>query len=111
MTVDLIFPLPGRTAPLSPAPLFPMGTDSVPAVPTVWRRDRIDRLTALGPEDTAAGLLWLAMNFPAVCDAMLDKLEFDDIDDANPGQEPEPGRWQATVPVSSTEATGCRFMV
>ena len=46
--------------------------------------------TALGPEDAAAGLLWLAMNFPAVCDAMLDKIEYDAVDDPDPGREPEP---------------------
>jgi hypothetical protein len=62
----------------------------VSPVPALWQRDRISRLTALGPEDTAAGLLWLAMNFPAVCDAMLDKLESDDIDDTDSNQEPEP---------------------
>jgi hypothetical protein len=54
------------------------------------RRDRIARLTALAPEDMAAGLLWLAMNFPAVCEVMLDKLESDDIDDECFGAEPEP---------------------
>ena len=35
----------------------------------------------LEPGVAAAGLPWLAMNFPGVCDAMLDKLESDDIDD------------------------------
>jgi hypothetical protein len=38
----------------------------------------------------AAGLFWLAMNFPAVCDAMLDKTEFDAVDDEFSCQEPEP---------------------
>jgi hypothetical protein len=60
------------------------------AVSAAWQRDRIDRIGALSPEDTTAGLLWLAMNFPAICDAVLDKVEFDHIDDADPSQEPEP---------------------
>jgi hypothetical protein len=93
--MDLIFPQPGRTAPLSlPAPL-PMTTAPVSAVPTVWRRDRIGRLGTLGPQDTAAGLLWLAMHFPAVCDAMLDKLESDDIDDTDPVVAWRPARLPA----------------
>ena len=88
--MDPIFPQSGRTAPLSPAAPLPVSTDPVStdlvsAVPTAWRRDRIGRLAVLGPEETAAGLLWLAMNFPAVCDAMLDKLESDDTD---PGHDP-----------------------
>jgi len=62
----------------------------VTAVPALWQQDRIARLTALAPEDARAGLLWLAMNFPAVCDAMLDKVEYDAIDDPDPGREPEP---------------------
>lgn len=64
--------------------------DPIIPQPALWRRDRITRLTALAPEDAAAGLLWLAMNFPAVCDAMLDKIEYDAIDDPDPAQEPEP---------------------
>ena len=88
--MDLIFPQPGRTAPSSlPAPL-PVTMAPASAVSAAWQRDRIDRITALRPEDTVAGLLWLAMNFPAVCDAVLDKVESDDIDDADPSQEPEP---------------------
>ena len=61
-------------------------------VPVVSELDRISRLAALSPHDTVAGLLWLAMNFPAVCDAMLDKTEFDAIDDEEdyPRGEPEP---------------------
>jgi hypothetical protein len=51
---------------------------------------RIARITALTPEDTTAGLYWLAMNFPAVCDAMLDKAECYATDDPDPGHEPEP---------------------
>ena len=39
---------------------------------------------------TPSRLLWLAMNFPAVCDAMLNKTEFDGVDDEDPRQEPEP---------------------
>ncbi len=53
-------------------------------------RDRIARISALIPEDVTAGLIWLALNFPATCDAMLDKVERDDIDDPDPGREPEP---------------------
>jgi hypothetical protein len=53
-------------------------------------QDRIARLTALTPEDAAVGLLWLAMNSPAICDAMLDKIDYDAIDDPAPGREPEP---------------------
>ena len=50
-------------------------------------------ITSGGPrspsrEGTVAGLLWLAMNFPAVCDAMLDKTEFDAVDDEDPGHDP-----------------------
>jgi len=62
----------------------------VSAVPALGQHDRIARLTALAPEDAAAGLLWLAMNFPAICDAMLGKLDYDAIDDPDPGREPEP---------------------
>ncbi len=46
-------------------------------IPALWQQDRIARITALTPEDATAGLLWLAMNFPAVADAMLDKLDCD----------------------------------
>jgi hypothetical protein len=35
-------------------------------------------------------LLWLAMNFPAICDAMLDKIGYDAIDDPDTSREPEP---------------------
>jgi hypothetical protein len=56
----------------------------VSAISAAWQQDRIGRLAALEPEDAAAGLLWLAMNFPAVCDAMLDKVEYDAIDDPDP---------------------------
>jgi hypothetical protein len=62
----------------------------VSVISAAWQEDRIARLTALTPEDAAAGVLWLAMNFPAVTDAMLDKVEYDAIDDPDPGQEPEP---------------------
>jgi len=74
MTVDSIFYQPGDIAP----------------IPEISQLDRIGRLADLGPEDTIAGLLWLAMNFPAVCDAMLDKTESDAVDDDDPCQEPEP---------------------
>jgi hypothetical protein len=98
--VDLIFSHPGDIAPLSlPAPAagallvralpaIPVPADPVSAAPLL---DRVSRLAALGPEDTGAGLLWLAMNFPAVCDAMLDKTECDAIDDEESlCEEPEP---------------------
>jgi hypothetical protein len=61
-----------------------------PIIPQPCQQDRIARLTALTPEDAAAGLLWLAINFPAACDAMLDKSECDAIDDPDPAREPEP---------------------
>lgn len=76
-----IFAHPAPTAPISlPAPPL-MNTLPLSPGPSAWLQDRIARLTALAPEDAAAGLLWLAMTFPAVCDAMLDKLESDDIDE------------------------------
>ena len=100
MIVDLIFSHPGDIAPLS-LPALPAGalpSRAVPAIPApdspvpeTPLLDRISRLAALGPDDTVAGLLWLAMNFPAVCDAMLDKTECDAIDDEEfPCEEPEP---------------------
>ena len=70
-------------------PIFPQPAPILPAVP-LWHQDRIARITALAPQDAAAGLLWLAMNFPAVCDAMLDKVDYDEIDAPDPGREPEP---------------------
>jgi hypothetical protein len=79
--MDPIFPQPGCTAPLSLPPGLPVSTALVSLVPAMWQRDRIGRIAALSQEDTAAGLIWLAMNFPAVCDAMLDKAECDAIDD------------------------------
>lgn len=93
--MDPIFLQPGDIAPLSlPSPLPASNLPAIAApaapVPKTGELDRIGRLAALGPEDTVAGLLWLAMNFPAVCDAMLDKTEFDAVDDEDPGQEPEP---------------------
>jgi hypothetical protein len=68
-------------------PLFYQPGDIAP-IPEISQLDRISRLAALGPQDTVAGLLWLAMNFPAVCDAMLDKTEFDAVDDEDPGHDP-----------------------
>ena len=80
MIVDLIFShpgdialpsLPGRavgTLPLMALPAIPAPAGPVPGAPLL---DRVSRLAALSREDTVAGLLWLAMNFPAVCDAML----------------------------------------
>jgi hypothetical protein len=85
--MDIIFPQPAL---ILPAPPRPVGMGPVSAIPALRRQDRIAQLTALNPEDAAAGLLWLAMNFPAVCDAMLDKIEHDAIDDPDPGREPEP---------------------
>ena len=82
-----IFPQP---APILPAVPLPVVMAPVDAVPTLWHQDRIARITALAPQDAAVGLLWLAMNFPAVCDAMLDKVDYDEIDDPDPGREPEP---------------------
>jgi hypothetical protein len=88
--MDPIFPHPGQTTPVSlPAPVA-VTMAPVSGIPALWQQDRISRLTALGPEDAAVALLWLAMNFPAVCDAMLDKVEYDAIDDPDPGREPEP---------------------
>jgi hypothetical protein len=63
---------------------------SVSVIPALWQQDRIVRISALAAEDVAAGLLWLAMNFPAVADAMLDKVGYDAIDDPDPSQEPGP---------------------
>ncbi len=54
-------------------------------------RDRFDRLAALGPDDKTAGFVWLAMHYPAVCDAVLDTLESCARDDAGEaGEEAEP---------------------
>ena len=69
--------------------IFYQPEDSAP-IPEISQLDRISRLADLGPEDTVADLLWLTMNFPAVCDAMPDKTEFDAVDDEDPYQEPEP---------------------
>lgn len=51
-------------------------------------RDRIARIAALTQQDTTAGLIWLALRYPAICDAMLDKIEWDGIDDEDPAQRP-----------------------
>ena len=85
--MDPIIPQPAL---IPPAPLISVPTSPAGAIPARWQQDRIARLTALAPEDAAAGLLWLAMNFPAACDAMLDKIQYDAIDDPDPGREPEP---------------------
>jgi hypothetical protein len=95
MTMDPIFLQPGDIAPLSlpatlPASNLPAIAAPAAPIPEICPLDRISRLAALDPEDTVAGLLWLAMNFPAACDAMLDKTEFDAVDDEDPCQEPEP---------------------
>jgi hypothetical protein len=49
-------------------PAFPQHRQAAP-------RDRLDRLAALSPDDKTAGFVWLAMHYPAVCDAVLDTLE------------------------------------
>lgn len=96
--MDPIFPQRGQIAP-APAAIGTPGTGgtraglsavplpaSVP--PAAWPRDRLDRLAVLTPEDKTAGLVWLAIHFPAVCDAVLDTVEQDDGDDVS--AEPEP---------------------
>ena len=88
--MDPIFPQLGDIAPLSLPALLPASAAPAAPIPEISQLDRISRLAALSPEDTVAGLLWLAMNFPAVCDAMLDKTEFDAVDDEDLCQEPEP---------------------
>ncbi len=70
-------------------PILPQPTPSQPGR-APRQPDRVSRVSLLAAEDAAAGLLWLAMNFPGICDAMLDKLQSDDIDDEYPGHEPEP---------------------
>jgi hypothetical protein len=85
--MDPIFPQPAL---ILPAARIPIAMPSVSAIPALWQQDRIGRIAALGPEEAAVGLLWLPMNFPAVCDAMLDKVEYDAIDDPDPSQEPGP---------------------
>ena len=60
-----IFPRAARILPKAP---LPVAMAPVNAVPALWQQDRnarIARVTALAPEDAAAGLLWLAMTFPA----------------------------------------------
>jgi len=96
-----IFPQRGPTAP-APAAIGTPDTGSTragssgvlspaSAAPVPWPRDRLGRLAALTPEDKTAGLVWLAMHFPAVCDAVLDKVEQDDEDDGDDvSEEPEP---------------------
>jgi hypothetical protein len=79
--MDVIF---SQTPPLFLSARLPIAIAPVSAVALVSQRDRIDHIVALSPEDATAGLLWLAMNFPAVCDAMLDKVECDAIDDPDP---------------------------
>lgn len=74
-----------------------VGSSGVPSpvnAPAAWpgdRLDRLDRLAMLDPEDKTAGLVWLAMHYPAVFDAVLDKVERDDEDDGDVvSDEPEP---------------------
>ncbi len=85
--MDPIFPQSALIPPRVPVPITMAPVSGIPAL---WQQDRIARVAALTPEDAAAGLLWLAMNFPAVADAMLDKLECDAIDDEDLSPEPEP---------------------
>lgn len=100
--MDPIFSQPELILPASPSPV---GIPPVSPIPALWRQDRIARLTALTPEDAAEGLLWLAMNFPAVCDAMLDKIEYDATDDPDPSQEPEPFWCDAPTSASAVPIT------
>ena len=116
MIVDLIFSQPGDIASLF-LPARPGGTlppRALPAtdlVPGMSELDRISRLAALSPQDTVAGLLWLAMNFPAVCDAMLDKTECDAIDDDQfPREEPEPYCMVCAAAVGIFTAHGDQWM-
>ena len=83
-------PIFSQDAPITP-PGLPGFTEAAPAgsaVPGAWSRDRIGRLGALTPEDNSAGLIWLALHFPAACDAVLDALEYDEEEEASPGPEP-----------------------
>ena len=96
-------PISPQHALTRPPARLPATTPPVSAVPALCQQDRIARLTALTPEDAAAGLLWLAMNFPAECDALLDKVQHDAIDDPDPGEEPQPfcaecGLWHRHLP-------------
>ena len=86
--MDSIFYQPEDIAPLSLPAALPVITAPAAPIPEISQLDRISRLAVLGPEDTVAGPLWLAMNFPAVCDAMLDKTEFDAVDDEDPARNP-----------------------
>jgi hypothetical protein len=88
--MDPILPQPALSAPLSLSAPLPLTMPPVSAIPSLWQQDRIARITALAPEDAVAGLLWLAMNFPAIVDAMLDKVEYDAIEDPDPAREPGP---------------------
>jgi hypothetical protein len=103
MTMDSIFYQPGDIAPLSLPALLAASTVPDAPIPEIGQLDRISRLAALDPEDTVAGLLWLAMNFPAVCDAMLDKTEFDAVDDETPGRNPS----RFAPSVARTSASSC----
>jgi hypothetical protein len=114
MTMDPIFPQPGRAELLSlptgpPVSTLPASTAPVGSPPVIVQRDRISRITTLDQGDTVAGLLWLAMNFPAVCDAMLDKVEFDDIDDEYFSREPEPFGVKCGAPVGIFLAHGKEY--
>jgi hypothetical protein len=67
------------------------GASSPVSAPAAWPRDRLARLDMLDPKDKTAGLIWLAMHYPAVFDAVLDKVERDDEDDGDvTSDEPEP---------------------
>ena len=72
----------------SPEAVPPEAASAGSAVPDARLRDQVDRLAALTPEDKSAGLIWLALHLPDACDAVLDALEYDDVEEASP--EPEP---------------------
>lgn len=106
--MDLIFPQPGRVAPVMPATAFPVGP--APALAQPDRIDRIDRLAALTPEDKTAGLVWVALHAPATYDAMLDALEADARDDAAAvSEEPEPYCLLCDAPVGIFLAHGSDY--
>ena len=110
MTIDFIFPQPGDIASLSLPALLPASAVTTEPIREISQLAWIGRRAALGSENTVVGLLWLAMNFPTVYDAMLDKTEFDAGDDEDPGQEPEPYCAECGVLTSAsscaTAATG-----
>jgi hypothetical protein len=83
-------PIFSQHAPITPpdSPGYPEDPSLSSTVPAPRSRDRIDRLSALTPEDNRAGLIWLALHLPAACDAVLDALEHDEEEEASPDPEP-----------------------